>query len=150
MNDHFVVLLPAVTGKPLVNGLKQHSNETRSYRSGSDGGRATPTNSIASDGKSGSRFARSHSGSPSCRVMPPSNNRQRQRNQVNGIPTSPAPQQHLDKDSSSGHRLKVAEGVTVRKNDSVSARKENAKSPEAHNSSAQSESGESSIVGTLV
>lgn len=141
-----------MTGKPLVNGLKQHPNDAgRSYRSGSDGGRATPTSSVASDGKSGSRFARSHSGSPSCRVMPPSNNRQqRQRNQVNGVSTSPSPPQHSEKDSSSGHRLKVTEGIPMRKGENVSTRKDATKSSESHNSSAQSESGESSIVGTLV
>ena len=136
----------------MVNGLKQHSNgDTRSYRSGSDCGRATPTNSVSSDNKSGPRFARSHSGSPSCRVMPPpSNNRNRQRNnQINGLSTSPAPTQHSEKESS--NRLKVTEGAQVRKSESISsARKDTAKSPEAHNSSAQSESGESSIVGTLV
>ena len=135
-----------MTGKPLVNGLKQHgNNDGRSHRSGSDGGRATPTNSVASDNKSGPRFARSHSGSPSYRVMPPSNNRNRQRNQVNGPSTSPAPPQPSEKESS--HRLKVNEGVQMRNS---SAKKDTAKSPEAHNSSAQSESGESSIVGTLV
>ena len=151
-NVRYFISLPVVTGKPLVNGLKQHGsagNDTRSYRSGSDNGRATPPSSVASDGKSGPRFARSHSGSPSCRVMPPSNNRNRQRNQINGLSTSPAPGQHSEKDSS--HRLKVNEGAQMRKSESVSsARKETAKSPEAHNSSAQSESGESSIVGTLV
>lgn len=147
-----VFLLSVVTGKPLVNGLKQYSNECRSYRSGSDGGRATPTSSVTSDSKSGPRFARSHSGSPSCRVMPPSNNRNRQRNQVNGLSTSPAPAQHSEKDaSSSSHRLKVTEGAQMRKSESVPApRRDTVKSPEVHNSSAQSESGESSIVGTLV
>ena len=139
-----------MTGKPLVNGLKQHGNgDARSYRSGSDCGRATPTNSVASDSKSGPRFARSHSGSPSCRVMPPSNNRNRQRNQTNAPSTSPAPAQHSEKESS--NRLKVTEGAQMRKSESISsARKDTAKSLEAHNSSAQSESGESSIVGTLV
>jgi len=141
-----ILLFFTVTGKPLVNGLRQHTNDCRSHRSGSDGGRATPTNSVVSDGKSGPRFVRSHSGSPSCRVMPPSNNRHRQRNQVN---TSPAPQ-HLEKDSSSSNRLKVTEGVPMRKSESTPARKDPTKSPEGHNSSAQSESGESSIVGTLV
>lgn len=82
--------------------------------------------------------------------MPPSNNRNRQRNnQINGLSTSPAPTQHSEKESS--NRLKVIEGAQVRKSESISsARKDTAKSPEAHNSSAQSESGESSIVGTLV
>ena len=146
------MLLSVVTGKPLVNGLKQYGNEARSYRSGSDGGRATPTSSVTSDGKSGSRFARSHSGSPSCRVMPPSNNRSRQRNQVNGLSTSPVPAHHSEKDSNnSGHRLKINEGAQMRKSESIPApRKDTVKSPEVHNSSAQSESGESSIVGTLV
>ena len=140
-----------MTGKPIVNGLKQHGNgDARSHRSGSDCGRATPTNSVSSDNKSGPRFARSHSGSPSCRVLPPSNNRNRQRNnQINGMCTSPAPPQHSEKESS--NRLKVTEGAQVRKSESTSsARKDTAKSPEVHNSSAQSESGESSIVGTLV
>lgn len=144
-----MLFFPAVTGKPLVNGLKQYTNDSRSYRSGSDGGRATPTNSVASDGKSGPRFARSHSGSPSCRVMPPSNNRHRQRNQVNGLSTSPAPQ-HTEKDSSSSNRLKITEGVPMRKSESAPARKDPTKSLDSHNSLAQSESGESSIVGTLV
>ena len=133
----------------MVNGLKQHANgDARSYRSGSDGGRATPTSSIASDGKP-SRFARSHSGSPSSRGMPPSNNRNRQRNQINGLSTPPTSSQHSEKDSS--NRLKVNE-VQMRKSESISsaAKKDTVKSPEAHNSSALSESGESSIVGTLV
>ena len=136
-----------------MNGLKQYGNEGRSYRSGSDGGRATPTSSVTSDGKSSSRFPRSHSGSPSSRVMPSSSNRNRQRNQVNGLSTSPVPAHHSEKDSNnSGHRLKVNEGAQMRKSESVPAptRKDIVKSPEVHNSSAQSESGESSIVGTLV
>lgn len=84
--------------------------------------------------------------------MPPSNNRHRQRNQINGVSTSPSPGQHSDKESSSSNnKLKVSEGAQMRKTESASAaRKDTAKSPEVHNSSAQSESGESSIVGTLV
>ena len=127
--------------------MKQHANgDARSYRSGSDGGRATPTSSVASDGKP-SRFVRSHSGSPSSRGMPPTNNRNRQRNQINGLSTPPS--QHSEKESS--NRLKVNE-AQMRKSDNVTsaAKKDTVKSPEARNSSAQSESGESSIVGTLV
>jgi len=138
-----------VTGKPLFSGIKQHTGDGRAYRSGSDAG-----SSIASDHV---KFTRSHSGSPACKV-PSGGNKRRHRNPINGLSTSPAPPNYSDRDISVQGLVsaKTSEGVPMRKCDSVPVRKDaasaitNSKSPECLNSSAQSESGESSIVGTLV
>lgn len=140
----------AVTGKPLISGIKQYTGDVKAYRSGSDAG-----SSIASDHI---KFTRSHSGSPGSKV-PPGGNKRRHRNPINGLSTSPAPPHYSDRDISAQGLLSAkttSEGIPMRKCESVPVRKDAAsaltksKSPDCVNSSAQSESGESSIVGTLV